>query len=220
MCLNHLQRLFNDQRVVVALIGVWTIICCAVFLNIMLIDESPFLAIGPNTKTRLFNVPLDTWPKWWFVAVYTFVSTCIAAFASDSVAPFIVNTMQDHKTRYIPYTKSTCLLIIQVWTTYVVIMGTIGLFVALTQIDFLLIRLLADLFINFITTAYFLHEKVFDVVMYRQWERDQGCVRTQAYEDEMLDVLVQDGTGTDCGASAKSGTTLLRPIHAPPQDAL
>jgi len=100
-------------------------------------------------------------------------------------------------------------------------MGTIGLFVALTQIDFLIIRLLADLFVNFITTAYFLHEKVFDVAMYRQWERDQGCVRSQAYEDEMLDILVQeDGTGTDCGASAKSGTTLLRPLHTPPQDTL
>jgi len=209
------QHLFNDRRVVVALLGLWTILCCAVFLHIMLIDESPFLAVGPNAKTRLFNVPLDTWPKWWCVAVYTFVSTCIAAFASDSVAPFIVNTVQDHKTRYIPYTKSTCLLIIQVWTTYAVIMGTIGLFVALTQIDFLLIRLLADLIVNFTTTAYFLHDKVYDAAMYRQWERDQGCVRTHAYEDELLDVMVQD---TDCGASAKSGTTLLRAGNVPTND--
>jgi len=85
-----------------------------------------------NAKTRLFNVPLDIGPKWWCVAVYTFVSTYIAAFASDSVAPFIVNTVQDHKTHYIQYTKTTCLLIIQVWTTYAMIMGTIGLFVALT----------------------------------------------------------------------------------------
>ena len=213
MCRN----LFNDRRVVVGLLGVWTIVCCVVFLHIMFIDESAFLAIGPNTRTRLFNVPLDTWPKWWCVSVYTFVSTCIAAFASDSVAPFIVNTVQDHKTRYIPYSKTMCLLIIQVWTTYAVIMGTIGLFVALTQIDFLIIRLSADLIVNFTTTAYFLHDKVYDIAMYRQWERDQGCVRTQAYEDEMLDVMVQD---TDCGASAKSGTTLLRDSNVPPNDAI
>ena len=211
------QLLFNDRRVVVALLGVWTVVCCAVFLHIMLIDESAFLEIGPNTKTRLFNVPLDTWPKWWCVAVYTFVSTCIAAFASDSVAPFIVNTVQDHKTRYIPYTKFTCLLIIQVWTTYAVIMGTIGLFVALTQIDFLLIRLAADLIVNFSTTTYFLHDKVYDVVMYRQWERDQGAVRSQAYDDELLGVAIQD---TNCGASAKSGNTLLRGSNAPPNDAI
>ena len=212
MCRN----LFNDRRVVVGLLGVWTIVCCVVFLHIMFIDESAFLAIGPNTRTRLFNVPLDTWPKWWCVSVYTFVSTCIAAFASDSVAPFIVNTVQDHKTRYIPYSKTMCLLIIQVWTTYAVIMGTICLFVALTQIDFLIIRLSADLIVNFTTTAYFLHDKVYDVAMYRQWERDQGCVRTQAYEDELLDVMVQE----DCGASAKSGTTLLRASNVPPNDAI
>jgi len=207
MCRN----LFNDRRVVVAFLGMWTVLCCGVFLHIMLIDNSAFLAIGPNAHTRLFNVPLDTWPKWWCVAVYTFVSTCIAAFASDSVAPFIVNTVQDHKTRYIPYTKATCLVIIQVWTTYAVIMGTIGLFVALTQIDFLIIRLAADLIVNLLTTTYFLHDKVYDVAMYRQWERDQGCVRTQAYEDELLEVMVQDN---DCGASAKSGTTLLRAAKA------
>jgi len=204
------QYLFNDRRVVVAFLGLWTVLCCAVFLHIMFLDGSAFLVVGPNKQTRLFNVPLDTWPKWWCVAVYTFVSTCIAAFASDSVAPFIVNTVQDHKTRYIPYTKTTCLIIIQVWTTYAVIMGTIGLFVALTQIDFLVIRLVADLIINFVTTTYFLHDKVFDVDLYRQWERDQGAVRTHAYEDELGEILVQD----DCGASAKRGQTLLRAANA------
>jgi len=205
------QNLFNDRRVVVAFLGMWTVLCCGVFLHIMLIDQLAFLAISPNAHTRLFNVPLDTWPKWWCVAVYTFVSTCIAAFASDSVAPFIVNTVQDHKTRYIPYTKATCLVIIQVWTTYAVIIGTIGLFVALTQIDFLIIRLAADLIVNFVTTTYFLHDKVYNAVMYRQWERDQGAVRTQAYEDELSEVMVQDA---DCGASYKSGTTLLRAAKA------
>jgi len=204
------QYLFNDRRVVVAFLGLWTVLCCAVFLHIMFLDGSAFLVVGPNKQTRLFNVPLDTWPKWWCVAVYTFVSTCIAAFASDSVAPFIVNTVQDHKTRYIPYTKTTCLIIIQVWTTYAVIMGTISLFVALTQIDFLVIRLVADLIINFVTTTYFLHDKVFDVDLYRQWERDQGAVRTHAYEDELGEILVQD----DCGASAKRGQTLLRAANA------
>jgi len=204
------QYLFNDRRVVVAFLGLWTVLCCAVFLHIMFLDGSAFLVVGPNKQTRLFNVPLDTWPKWWCVAVYTFVSTCIAAFASDSVAPFIVNTVQDHKTRYIPYTKTTCLIIIQVWTTYAVIMGTIGLFVALTQIDFLVIRLVADLIINFVTTTYLLHDKVFDVDLYRQWERDQGAVRTHAYEDELGEILVQD----DCGASAKRGQTLLRAANA------
>ena len=181
--------LFNDQRVVTAGLAVWTILCVAVFLHIMIADESAFLAMGPNTRTRLFNVPLDTWPKWWCVAVYTFVSTCIAAFASDSVAPFIINTVQDHKTRYIPFAKTTCLVIIQVWTTYAVIMGTIGLFVALTQIDFLIIRLVADLIVNFMTTAYFLNDKIYDVQLYLDWERNQKQLDEDlTFDDELVDV--------------------------------
>ena len=183
MCL----RLFNDRRVVVAGLGVWTILCVSVFLQIMIADGSAFLMVGPNMKTRLFNVPLDTWPKWWCVAVYTFVSTCIAAFASDSVAPFILNTVQDHKTRYIPYSKTVCLVIIQVWTTYAVIMGTIGLFVAFTQIDFLIIRLVADLIVNCVTTAYFLTDKVFDMQRYRQWEQDQ-CDPELTFDEDLVDM--------------------------------
>lgn len=182
------RMLFNDRRVVVAGLGVWTLVCVSVFLHIMVADGSAFLAIGPNNTTKLFNVPLDTWPKWWCVAVYTFVSTCIAAFASDSVAPFIVNTVQDHKTRYIPYTKTTCLVIIQVWTTYAVIMGTIGLFVALTQIDFLLIRLAADLIVNFMTTAYFLNDKIYDVHLYKEWEREQRTDPDLTFDEELLDL--------------------------------
>jgi len=49
-----------------------------------------------------------------------------------------------------------CLFIIQVWTTYTVIMGTISLFVTLTQSDFLLISLVEDLIMNHMTTAHFL----------------------------------------------------------------
>ena len=188
------RMLFNDQRVVAAGLAVWTLLCVAVFLQIMIANGSAFLAMGPNSKTRLFDVQLDTWPKWWCVAVHTFVSTCIAAFASDSVAPFIVNTVQDQKTRYIPFAKTTCLVIIQVWTTYAGIMGTIGLFIALTQIDFLIIRLVADLIVNFMTTAYFLNDKIYDVHLYREWERDQKQLSDDlpASDRSLLCVLAPD----------------------------
>ena len=128
------QKLFNDKRILTVFIALWSILCCVVFVGIMLADESPFLNFGPSTQTKLFGVLLDSWSKWWLVAIYTFVSTAIAAFASDSVVPWITNTIQDHKTKYIPYHKVTCLLIIQTFTFYGVTQSVIGLFVALTQI--------------------------------------------------------------------------------------
>ena len=144
---------------------------------------------------------------WWCVAIYTFVSTAVAAYASDSIVPWITNTVQDHKTQYIPYSKFVCLCIIQIFTCYAVIMSVIGLFVALSQVppaparlsaraaelalraraarragaraltaghaqvDFMLIRLVADLVVNYFTTRFFLHDKTVNLHKYEEHNR-------------------------------------------------
>ena len=184
--------MFNDRRVITALLGLWTMICAVTFYVIMAVDHSPFLSFGPNKHTRLFGVALDTWPKWWCVAIYTFLSTAIAAFASDSVSPFILNTIQDHKTVYIPYSKWVCLMIIQVYTCYAVVVTIIGLFVALTQIDFTLIRLASDLLMNYVTTAYFLRGKVVDSDRYDAWVRqaESGQIDDEL-NDDFMDIELQ-----------------------------
>ena len=77
------------------------------------------------------------------------------------------------------------------WTVYAVIMGTIGLFVALTQVDFLLIRLVADVVINVMTTAYFLQDKEYDARLYGKWEREQFF--PTVLDDDMQDMSVSGG---------------------------
>ena len=166
---SWLRTLFDDQRLLVAMLTVWTVLSSAVCYYIMLVDHSPFLSFGPNERTVLFGVKLDSWFKWWVVAIYTFVSTTIAAFASDSIVPWVTNTIQDHKTKFIPYRPWVCILIIQLFTVYAVIMSVIGLFVALSQVDFMLIRLGADIIVNHITTLYFLRGKIVDPARYREW---------------------------------------------------
>jgi hypothetical protein len=213
--------MFNDRRVITALLGIWTLICAITFYVIMAVDNSPFLSFGPNEHTRLFGVALDTWPKWWCVAIYTFLSTAIAAFASDSVSPFILNTIQDHKTVYIPYSKWICLMIIQVYTCYAVVVTIIGLFVALTQIDFTLIRLASDLLVNHVTTAYFLRGKVVDRDKYDAWVRqaETGNIDSEL-DDDFMDIELQiqkdktnpnsDKSNDDFHASGYTDTTPLK----------
>ncbi|MBC49772.1 MAG: hypothetical protein CMF24_08640 [Ilumatobacter sp.] len=164
-----LRLLFEDQRLLVGMLTVWTVLSSAVCYYIMLVDHSPFLSFGPNTRTVLFGVKLDSWFKWWVVAIYTFISTTIAAFASDAIVPWVTNTIQDHKTKYIPYPPWVCIVIIQLFTVYAVIMSVIGLFVALSQVDFMIIRLAADLIVNHVTTLYFVHGKIVDAARYREW---------------------------------------------------
>jgi hypothetical protein len=144
------------------LIAGWTMTICIIFICIMVDDESPFLSFGPNPQTVLFGFKLDTWTKWGCVAMYTFISTCIADFTSDSVGPWITNTIQDHKNMYLPYQKWTCVCIVQTFSMYAIIMGTIHLFVALSQIDFMLMRMFADLLVNYYTTRRFMQFKHVD----------------------------------------------------------
>ena len=75
----------------------------------------------------------------------------------------------DHKTRYIPYSKCTCLAIIQIHTVYGVCFSVIGTFVALSQVDQTLIRIAADMLINYYTTEWFLRYKLVDRDKYEQW---------------------------------------------------
>lgn len=178
------EELFNDRRIITFWLLLWTVVTCVVFFWIMYVDNSPFLQFGPNEHTKLFGVVLDSWVKWWCVSIYTFVSTCIAAFAGDSIVPFITNTVQDHKTIYIPYSKWTCLMIIQVFTCYSVVISIVGLFVALTQIDFTIVRLVSDLIVNHMTTAYFLRGKIVDRERYNAWLKEQTST---TIEDDSVD---------------------------------
>ena len=201
------EQLFNDRRVLTFLLLVWTAATCGVFFWIMYVDNSPFLQFGPNTHTKLFGVVLDSWAKWWSVSIYTFVSCGVNAFAGDSIVPFITNTVQDHKTVYIPYSKFTCLVIIQVFTCYSVVISIVGLFVALTQIDFTIVRLVSDLIVNWLTTAYFLRGKIVDKNKYDAWMREQTPKNAQ---DESLDDSISQ--------EMKEQTTLLH--TKPPSDSV
>ncbi len=200
------EYLFNDRRILTCCIFVWTGLTCVTFFWIMYVDNSPFLQFGPNDHTKLFGVVLDSWTKWWAVAIYTLVSCGVNAFAGDSLVPFITNTIQDHKTVYIPYSKFTCLVIIQIFTFYSVVMSIVGLFVALTQIDFTMVRLVSDLVVNHLTTTYFLRGKVVDRFKYDAWLREQSAT---SLDDDSIDISVRSDT-------CESGT-LLKNITAPTQ---
>jgi hypothetical protein len=188
--MQKLDALFDDKRVLCLCIACWTTCVTIIFVCIMIDDHSPFLSFGPNDRTVLFGVKVDTWTKWGCIAMYTFVATCIADFTSDSVGPFVINTIQDHKNLYIPYSKATCVLIVQVFAVYAIIMNTIGLFVALSQIDFMMIRMSADLMVNYYTCHRFMRFKSVNEELYSQYIKNH-CDDTVLFS---TDVDVGDGS--------------------------
>jgi hypothetical protein len=179
----------------------WTIGSSTIFCYIMIKDHSKFLMLGPNDANQLLGVKMDTWFKWWVTAIYTFLSTAIAAFAGDALCPFFSNVIEDHKTKHIPYSKFTCLLIVQCFTIYGVIMSVIGMFVALTQVDFMLIRIAADLLVNSHTTYYFLRGKEVDPVRYNMWKHSCSPCAAQENTSALKKILEADDQDTSehCG---------------------
>ena len=61
-------------------------------------------------------------------------------------------------------------------------MSVIGMFVALTQVDFMLIRILADIIVNHYTTFWFLRGKKVDPNKYELWKAGQ-CAHSSMPND-------------------------------------
>jgi hypothetical protein len=161
------DRLFDDKRMAVALLMVWLAVVVGVFKDIGLLDTK-FMTLGPSPNTIFMGMTLDTWYKWNLVAAFTFINTSINDFMSDAISPWILNTISDHKAKYLPYSKATCLFITQMWSIYCNIMSVFGLFLAMTQVDFVLIRMSADLTVNIYTTLKFMRNKVTCSERYKQ----------------------------------------------------
>lgn len=163
------DRVFDDKRVAVSVLMVWLTIVMTVFKDIGLLDTS-FMRFGPSATAKFMGVILDTWYKWGMVATFTLCNTAMNDFMSDAISPWILNTITDHKSKFIPYPKHTCLMIAQLWAIYCNIMSVFGMFLAMTQIDFVLIRMLADLTVNTYTNLKFMRFKEYSTDKYNEIE--------------------------------------------------
>jgi hypothetical protein len=156
--MSLLDTIFDDKRVAITLLMIWLLIVLCAFQSIDLF-HADFMHFGPSKNTKLMTMTIDTWNEWTLVAVASFASTCVNDFTGDSIVPWIQNTIQDHKTRYLPYSKAVCYTIVQLWAIYCNIMSIFSVSLLMSQIDFLLIRLVADLIVNTFTTFKFLRTK-------------------------------------------------------------
>jgi hypothetical protein len=164
-----MDKVFDDKRLAVCVLMIWLIIVMTVFKDIGLLDTS-FMSFGPSQTAKFMGVLLDSWYKWGMVAGFTLVNTSVNDFMSDAISPWIINTITDHKNKLIPYPKYICLGISQLWAVYCNLMSVFGMFLAMTQIDFVLIRMLADLTVNTYTNLKFMLYKEYSSSKYNDIE--------------------------------------------------
>ena len=177
MC-SILDHVFDDKRIAVFILSCWLGIVLTIFYEIGIL-QSKFMQFGPSETTVFMSVPINTWYRYYLVAAFTFVNTCFNDFMSDALSPWLLNTITDHKCKYIPYSKPVCILIVQFWSVYCNIMSIFNVFLSLTQIDFVLIRTVADLIMSMYTNLKFMRYKVHNAIRYQQ------SLRFQLTEDDV-----------------------------------
>lgn len=185
-----MDMVFDDKRIIVVFLTCWLTLVLVIFEDLGLMNTR-FMALGPSESTVFMGVTLNSWYKWGLVAAFTFIYTAVNDFMSDAISPWILNTITDHKTKYIPYPKWMCLGITQVWSCYCNIMSVFSIFLAMSQIDFVLIRMLADLIVNAYTTTKFIRNKTFCQEQYRRFSE------TGADSTEMVGLQKDPTLSTD-----------------------
>lgn len=167
-CANVASTLFHDQRKAVAVLYVWLAILMGLFVQVG-IGDSSFIHFGPSPDAKFMSIPIDTWSRWTVIAIFQFCNTFINIFVSESMWPWIQNTIQDHKNKYLPYSKTACMWICQTYYLYGNVVSMFGLFAMFVQVDFMLIRTLADILVSYYTTNQFLRLKIHDKEKYDKW---------------------------------------------------
>ena len=142
-----LSRVFDDKRVCAAVYLAWAVVVICIF-KAMGVLQSKFVGFGPSEDVRFMDMPIDTWEKWSLLALFGFVDTCMWELAHDAIVPWTLNTICDDKCRTLPYSKLTCLAIVQAYYFHGVILGAFGFFLSLTQLDLVLLRGLAHFLVR------------------------------------------------------------------------
>jgi hypothetical protein len=167
-----LNLVFDDKRIMVACIMSW-LMCCVLGFGYMGIFSSDYMKIGPQPTLNYLTMKLDTMEKYVVVVVFVIISTAINDLASDSLGPFLQNSVCDHKERTIMYRKFTIICISQLWSVYCSLMGVASIALAFSQVDLIFIRLAVDLVVNQYTMNRFLRNKTYDPVSYKRKYYDE-----------------------------------------------
>lgn len=177
------DRTFDDKRIAVTLLMVWLLAVVVMFKDLGLL-ETGYMSFGPSEGTKFMGMVLDTWYRWGMVAAFTFVNTCVNDFMSDAISPWILNTITDHKTRFLPYPKWVCLGVSQLWSVYCNIMSVFGMMIALSQIDFVFIRMGADMTVNTYTNLKFMRDKEYNPARYYNVPDEGQLMKAFTIEEE------------------------------------
>ena len=144
-----------NPQIAIVVIAIWMTIVC-ILMSVIGFVDSPFFHFGPSSNVHFFNNTIDTWKKWGFVVIYTVINQFIQTYGLETITPWMINEVQNKRTRTLHQSPTMIQCIIQIWYIYMWSGRIFGIQIMLTQIDFLLVVLISDLIATFITTRMYI----------------------------------------------------------------
>lgn len=114
--------------------------------------------IGPNSELFILHIAIDTTAKYITVVSFCFVNSIFRSLNHNILQPFIINEIQDvsknNITNFGFCYELSCNSAIYVWFDFFMYMN-----ILMSQIDLLLVEVIADVIITVIITKYYLNKK-------------------------------------------------------------
>lgn len=139
-----LSKLFHDKRIVAGVFLGWGLIVFGMFWSTGIL-HSNFVSFGPSDKLKFMEFQINTWGKWGAVAVFGALDSAIWELAHEAIHPWALNSVLDPKTTTLPYSKFTCLMVIESYYLHGMVLGPFAFWISLTQFDLVLIKGVASM---------------------------------------------------------------------------
>lgn len=125
-------------------------------------DTYTFFELGPSSNLISVGIKIDTWSKWNVFLLFVIVTQIVKVLADETISPWIINTVMDHKCYNITeYTPSEVHILCQSYYAFSGLVSFIKVVICTTQVDFVLCLILTDCIVSFFTTRHFLKDKTF-----------------------------------------------------------
>lgn len=153
---------YKVQRIVSKLLSLWiiSISILIIFLSKYADDEQKKIyRFGPNNELNILGFIINTREKYILVISYCFINSIFRTLYNSVLHSWLINNIQDESREKNKDIKNIAYEITLVTTIYNWFDWFIYINILLSQIDMVIIEIIADLLISLFTTRYYLNKK-------------------------------------------------------------
>jgi hypothetical protein len=118
-----------------------------------------YLRWGPDAALVVFGLVIDTWVKWGFLMCFVLVTQSLQVLSDETISPFILNTIMDHKDHTTLFSYAESQMICQSYYLFSAVAKLVHVAIAISQVDFVIAVIATNIMVSCYTTHVFLQAK-------------------------------------------------------------